>query len=257
MSRSPNDTGRVLVTGAARGIGRAIAERFARDGAPVLVSDVNLVAAREVATQLTTAGASAVALALDVADPDAQEAARERLGGGFATVVANAGIQGFARATELTAAAWDRVLRINARGTLLTLQTAAAILDDGGSVVTVASIQALLPNPLSADYAASKAAVLSLTRTFAAQLAPRGIRVNAVAPGRIDTELSDYAGREVGRLTGTSPEDALAERIATNPLGRTGTPAEVAAAVAFLASSEASYITGECLNVCGGDVMMP
>ena len=81
--------------------------------------------------------------------------------------------------------------------------------------------------------------------------------MNAVAPGRIDTELSDYASREVGRLTETSPEETLQRRVATNPLGRAGSPAEVAAAVDFLASSEASYITGECLNVCGGDVMMP
>ena len=137
------------------------------------------------------------------------------------------------------------------------MQLAARILNDGGSIVTVASIQAHLPNVFSVDYAASKAAVLSLTRSFAVELAPRGIRVNAVAPGRIDTELSDYASREVGRLTGASPEDTLQRRVAANPLGRSGSPLEVAAAVDFLASPEASYITGECLNVCGGDVMMP
>ena len=160
---------RVLVTGAGRGIGRAVAERFAM--------------------------------------------ARGH-------VVANAGIQGFAKASEVAVDAWDRVFAVNARGTLLTLQLAARILNDGGAVVTVASIQAHLPNVLSVDYAASKAAVLSLTRSFAAELAPRGIRVNAVAPGRIDTELSDYASREVGRLTGASPEETLQRRLAANPLGR-------------------------------------
>jgi len=184
-------------------------------------------------------------------------AAGHQLVGGVDVVVANAGIQGFAKASEVAVDAWDRVFAVNARGTLLTLQLAARILNDGGAVVTVASIQAHLPNVLSVDYAASKAAVLSLTRSFAAELAPRGIRVNAVAPGRIDTELSDYASREVGRLTGASPEEPLQRRLAANPLGGAGSCAEVAAAVDFLASSEASYITGECLNVCGGDVMMP
>ncbi|MDQ0381189.1 SDR family NAD(P)-dependent oxidoreductase [Amycolatopsis thermophila] len=147
------------------------------------------------------------------------------------------------------------MLAVNARGTLLTLQLAARCLRDSGAAVAVASIQALLPNPLSADYAASKAAVLSLTRSFAAELAPRGIRVNAVAPGRIDTALSDYGSAEVGRLTGQDAGETLARRLATNPLGRIGRADEVAAAVAFLASDDASYITGECLNVCGGDVM--
>jgi NAD(P)-dependent dehydrogenase (short-subunit alcohol dehydrogenase family) len=257
VNRSSNGSRRVLVTGAAHGIGRAIAERFARDRADVVVADLDPNAAQQVAAELSASGAVAEAISLDVADPVAYERARAELGGGFTTVIANAGIQGFARVRELTAPDWDRVLTTNARGALLTLQLAAAILNDGGSVVAVSSIQAYLPNPLSADYAASKAAVLSLTRTFAAELAPRGIRVNAVAPGRIDTELSDYASRAVGRFTGVSPEETLRQRIAANPLGRAGTPAEVAAAVAFLASSEASYITGECLHVCGGDVMMP
>jgi NAD(P)-dependent dehydrogenase (short-subunit alcohol dehydrogenase family) len=171
-------------------------------------------------------------------------------------VVANAGIQTFAPAVELSSSDWDRVLAVNARGTLLTLQLAARCLASGGAVVTMASIMGRLPNPLSVHYAASKAAVLSVTKSFAAELAPRGIRVNAVAPGRIDTPLSDYANVELGRITGQDAEEALRRRVATNPLGRTGRPEEVAAAVAFLASDDASYITGECVNVCGGDVMV-
>ena len=248
---------RVLVTGAGRGIGRAVAERFAMAGGHVAAADLDLYSVRALVDELRDRGASAEPLELDVSDAGAMSAAEGQVGGGVDVVVANAGIQGFAKASELTADAWDRVFRVNARGTLLTLQLAARTLNDGGSIVTVASIQAHLPNVLSVDYAASKASVLSLTRSFALELAPRGIRVNAVAPWRIDTELSDYASREVGRLTETSPEETLQRRVATNPLGRAGWPAEVAAAVDFLASSEASYITGECLNVCGGDVMMP
>ena len=198
-----------------------------------------------VGDELRDRGASAEPLELDVSEPGAMAAADHQLGGGLDVVVANAGIQSFAKASELTAEAWDRVLRVNARGTLLTLQLAARILNDGGSIVTVASIQAHLPNVFSVDYAASKAAVLSLTRSFAVELAPRGIRVNAVAPGRIDTELSDYASREVGRLIETSPEETLQRRVATNPLGRAGWPAEVAAAVRrFQARSSSSSFFG-------------
>jgi len=247
---------RLLVTGAGRGIGRAVAERFAMAGGHVVAADLDPYSVRALVDDLRDRGASAEPLELDVSDVGVMSAAEHQLVGGVDVVVANAGIQGFAKANELTADAWDRVFKVNARGTLLTLQLASRILNEGGSIVTVASIEAYLPNVLSLDYAASKASVLSLTRSFAVELAPRGIRVNAVAPGRIDTELSDYANREVGQLTGVSPEETLQRRVATNPLGR-GSLAEVAAAVDFLASSEASYITGECLNVCGGDVMMP
>ncbi|MEV6899647.1 SDR family NAD(P)-dependent oxidoreductase [Amycolatopsis sp. NPDC051372] len=242
---------RALVTGGGRGIGRAIVERLAAEDATVVVADLDLAQAQAVVAALRDKGFAAEALALDVGDPASFAEGDERLD----IVVANAGIQTFAPASELTVADWDRVLDVNARGALLTLQLASRRLGRGGAVVTVASIQALLPNALSANYAASKAAVLSLTKSFAAELAPRGIRVNAVAPGRIDTPLSDFGSEQVGRITGQNAADALERRLSTNPLGRIGRPDEVAAAVAFLASDDASYITGECMNVCGGDVM--
>ncbi|MEU4673045.1 SDR family NAD(P)-dependent oxidoreductase [Amycolatopsis sp. NPDC023774] len=243
---------RALVTGGARGIGRAIVERLAAEEAEVVVADVDLGQAQSVADTLREKGCVAEARALDVADPSSFAALGDRLN----VVIANAGIQTFAPASELTVADWDRVLDVNARGALLTLQLASRCLGGGGAVVAVASIQALLPNALSANYAASKAAVLSLTKSFAAELAPRGIRVNAVAPGRIDTALSDFGSEQVGRITGQDAAEALERRLSTNPLGRIGRPDEVAATVAFLASGDASYITGECVNVCGGDVMV-
>ncbi|QRP49447.1 SDR family NAD(P)-dependent oxidoreductase [Amycolatopsis sp. FDAARGOS 1241] len=243
---------RALVTGGGRGIGQAIVARLAAEDAEVVVADVDAVRAKSVVESLRDKGFTAEVRTLDVADP----ASFDAVGEGLDVVVANAGIQTFAPASELTVADWDRVLDVNARGTMLTLQLAARCLRGGGAAVTVASIQALLPNALSADYAASKAAVLSLTKSFAAELAPRGIRVNAVAPGRIDTPLSDFGSDQVGRITGQDAAEALERRLSTNPLGRIGRPEEVAAAVAFLASDDASYITGECVNVCGGDVML-
>lgn len=246
---------RALVTGGGQGIGRAIVERLAAEGASVLVADINVARAEEVATMVRDKDGMAQSLMLDVADPVMVEHAVKQVGH-VDVVVANAGIQTFARVSELSTGEWDRVMAVNARGTLLTLQLAARVIGGGGSIVTLASIQARLPNPLSANYAASKAAVLSLTKSFAAELAPLGIRVNAVAPGRINTELSEFANHEIGKLTGQDPEETIRVRVASNPLGRMGDPSEVAAVVAFLASDDASYVTGECINVCGGDLML-
>ena len=245
---------RVLVTGGGRGIGLATARRFARFGADVLIADVEADLAAAAAHGIRADGGRAEAFPLDVASADGMAAARERAGH-LDVVVANAGIQLFGPASHLDSQDWDRVLEVNARGTLLTLQLAARCLEGGGAIVTVASIQGFLPNALSAHYAASKAAVASLTKSFAAELAARGIRVNAVAPGRIATGMSDHADAEIGRLTGQGADAALDHRIKDNPMGRLGRPEEVAAAITFLASSDASYITGECLKVCGGDLM--
>ncbi|MFI5614050.1 SDR family NAD(P)-dependent oxidoreductase [Amycolatopsis sp. NPDC051903] len=254
MSETSFTDRRVLITGAGRGIGLATARRFASFGADVLIADVDEDLAAAAAHAVLADGGKAEAFPLDVTSAETMATAGDRVGS-LDVVVANAGIQLFGPASQLDTQDWDRVLQVNARGTLLTLQFAARCLADGGAIVTLASIQGFLPNALSAHYAASKAAVASLTKSFAAELAPRGIRVNAVAPGRIATGMSDHADAEIGRLTGQGAESALERRIKDNPLGRLGRPEEVAAAITFLASPDASYITGECLKVCGGDLM--
>ena len=245
---------RVLVTGAAQGIGLAVAERFAQEGASVIIADIDRDAAESVAEVLTRAGHTAEFRALDVTDSAAVADLASTLRD-IDTVVANAGVQSFVPLRDLGASEWDRVMAVNGRGTLLTLQLAASVLRDGGSAIAMASIPGRLANPLSAHYAASKAAVLSLTKSFARDLAPRRIRVNAVKHGRIDTPLSEYANAELGRLSGSDADELARARAGTIPLGRPGHASEVAAVVAFLASDDASYITGECIDVCGGDVM--
>jgi NAD(P)-dependent dehydrogenase (short-subunit alcohol dehydrogenase family) len=251
-----------VVTGAARGIGAGIAQRLAEEGVAVLVTDRDGEAAHHAARALAATGATAAAAEADVREPAQVDALPERAAAAFGRpvdlVVCNAGTQTFAHAADLPLEEWDTVLDVNARGTLVTLQMAARALAGRprAAVVTVASIQARLPGPLSPHYNASKAAVLSLTRSFAAALAPRGVRVNAVAPGMVETDLWELADRRTALLRGVPAGQPRRERIASVPLGRPGTIADVAAAVAFLASADAAYITGECLHVCGGDVML-
>ncbi|MCU1523130.1 MAG: hypothetical protein JWO18_24 [Microbacteriaceae bacterium] len=248
-----------LVTGAAQGIGAGIATRLAADGARVIIADVNLPEARAMANRINAEGGESAAVELDVVDPDSfsrlNDSVLAAFGGPLDFFVCNAGVQTFQKAVDVTVDEWDRVLDVNARGTLLSMQ-AAASMPAGSSVVAIASIQGRLGGPYYPHYSASKAAVLSLVKSFALALAPGGIRVNAVAPGIVDTPLWDEADRMLSALKGEAPGVARAERIASVPLGRAGTPADVAAAVSFLLSEDASYITGECIHVCGGDVML-
>jgi NAD(P)-dependent dehydrogenase (short-subunit alcohol dehydrogenase family) len=258
---SPSFDGAVaVVTGAAQGIGAGIAARLAFDGARVVLADIDVPAAEKTAAEIRAAGGHASAVRLDVADPSSVAGlpvrVRAAFDGPLSHLICNAGVQTFQRAVDVTVEEWDRVLDVNTRGTMLCLQAAARAMPDGGSVVAIASIQGRLGAPFYPHYAASKAGVISLVKSFALALAPRGIRVNAVAPGIVETPLWGVADEKLSRLKGQEPGVARAQRIASVPLGRAGTPADVAAAASFLLSDDASYITGECLHVCGGDVML-
>lgn len=252
--------GVAVVTGGAQGIGAGIVRRLAADGVPVVVADRDLEAATATALAVEAAGGQAAAVHVDVADPASVaglgDAAHDAFGVPVRYVVANAGVQTFQHASALTVAEWDTVMQVNARGTMLTLQAAGRWLPDGGSVVAMASIQGRLGAPYYPHYAASKAAVLSLVRSYALALAPRQVRVNAVAPGITETPLWDVADARLSALTGREPGAARAARLAQVPLGRAGTVEDVAGAVAFLLSDDASYITGETIHVSGGDVML-
>jgi 3-oxoacyl-[acyl-carrier protein] reductase len=227
-----------LVTGAGRGIGKAIAARLVRDGYDVVVADVD----RDLVTA-TAAELGATALVLDVADPDAVRAATASITS-LDLLVNNAGIVRPGALAEVTAEQFAAVMGVNVLGPLLLIQALTeALVTAQGSVVNVASMSATAPVPGTGIYSVTKAAVVSLTELAALELGPRGVRVNAVSPGRISTEMT------AARQTDPAREKRTAALI---PAGRVGLPEDVADVVAFLGSTDARYMTGETLAVDGG-----
>lgn len=244
---------RALVTGAAGGIGKAIAAALARHGVRVAVADLDRAKAERTAADL---GGGAIALDVDVRRRQSVEAVFAALlaaWGGVDIVCANAGVSTMRRAVELTDEEWDLNFDVNTRGVFLTNQIAARLFlkqDSRGVIVNTASLAAKIGAPLLAHYSASKFAVLGWTQALARELAPAGIRVNAVCPGTILTQASRNHMERVGQ----SFEDWNAEQSSRQLLGRVGDPREVAYPVVFLASDEASFITGTHLMVDGGYV---
>jgi NAD(P)-dependent dehydrogenase (short-subunit alcohol dehydrogenase family) len=247
-----------LVTGAGSGIGAACARRLAAAGYAVAVTDIDGDAARAVASSIVAGGGRAAAWPLDVTSEDDVDlvvatAATEL--GQVDVVVASAGIVRSVPFTELRRAEWDRVLAVNLTGTLLVFQVVARRLlarEAPGSLIAIASVAGRGGRPMEAHYAASKAGVISLVRSASQALAPSGIRVNAVCPGIIDTEMTRalHAARE--RETGIPAEVSRAAMVDRIPLRRIASPGEVAEVAAWLASPAAGYVTGQSINVDGG-----
>ena len=236
-----------LITGSGRGIGREIALRFARDGARVVIADLDEASARSVAAEIAAAGGASLGLKLDVADPASVDGAFNAAVQHFGRVdvlVNNAGIGSCEPVLTLTLAEWERNLRINLTGTFLCAQAAArAMVKQGsGRIINIASISGQRGGVGRAAYGAAKAGVIQLTRVMAVELAARGVGVNAISPGPVDTDQS--------RGTHTpGTRRAYLERI---PQKRYGLASEIAAAAVFLASGDSSFVAGHVLNVDGG-----
>jgi meso-butanediol dehydrogenase/(S,S)-butanediol dehydrogenase/diacetyl reductase len=252
-----------VVTGAGRGIGRAIALRLAAEGAAVAVGDVDGAGAERVAAEVESRGGRAIGLPVDVA----KRADAERLVGAAVEwapwgegrldiLVNNAGILRVAPLMETDEALWDATFDVNVKGILLCTQAAARVmiaLGRGGRIVNAASGAAKMgPGLPIGAYAASKHAVLGLTRCFAVELAPHQILVNCYCPGIVDTAMWDLIDREVAARRGQPVGSVKAELLGSIPLGRLQTPEDVAAVVAFLASADAAYVTAEAMNNSGG-----
>jgi NAD(P)-dependent dehydrogenase (short-subunit alcohol dehydrogenase family) len=248
MSRLPPGRQVAVVTGAAGGIGRAVAALLVAGGAGVLVTDLDEQDCESVAKEVNAAGAPgrAVACRLDVTDPvswaSAMVLARRRFG--YPNVlVNNAGVIGVNDLERTTDDEWARVVDVCQRGTWLGMRAAVPCMDHagGGAIVNVASVFALVGSSGAFAYHAAKGAVRAMTTAAAVELAGRGIRVNAVYPGMVDT-----------RMTAGVPDEFVDGYVAATPMRRMGTPAEVACAVRFLVSPDAAYITGAELVVDGG-----
>jgi NAD(P)-dependent dehydrogenase (short-subunit alcohol dehydrogenase family) len=247
-----------LVTGAAQGLGLGIAEQLARDGAAVIIADINVEKAKASAADLCQRGSNVTAEYLDVADSRAVNAVLERLSadqGSLDILVNNAGVgQTVAPVVQLTDQEWERVLKITLTGAFYCCRAAGRIMErqESGCIVNIASINGQNPAALVAAYNVAKAGVISLTKTLALELAAYGVRVNAVAPGPVYTEFNRTVMAQRCRSLNIT-EEQMVERIRQAvPLGRWGEPSDIAQAVAFLCSPEASWITGEVLRVSGG-----
>lgn len=246
---------KAIVTGAASGIGKAIATAFARHGVSVAVADINGDAAAAVATKL---GGASFGLAMDVSKRDSVEAGFRAVidrWGGFDILAANAGVSTMNRAVDITDKEWDFNFDVNIRGVFLTNQIAARHFLAAGKpavIVNTASLAAKVGAPLLAHYSASKFAVLGWTQALARELAPNNIRVNAVCPGFVKTSMQSREVEWEAQLRGVTPERVVADYVAQTPLGRLEEPEDVADLVVFLASDGARFMTGQGINVTGG-----
>ena len=248
-----------IVTGGGSGIGRGISLRLAAEGAAVAIADLDLEAANRVAGEIAANGGRAVGVQVDVRKRDAVQAmvdATVSAYGGIDILVNNAGVGKIIPFFETTEQDWDFMFDVNGKGVLFCSQAVAKVMIEqgrGGKIVNLASQAGRRGEALVLAYCASKACVISMTQSMALALAEHKINVNAVAPGIVDTPFWDEVDKQFAKLLNMEIGEPKRTFTKSIPLGRIEQPEDVAGAVAFLASSDADYITQQCLNVDGGN----
>jgi NAD(P)-dependent dehydrogenase (short-subunit alcohol dehydrogenase family) len=249
-----------IVTGAGRGIGRATAMELARMGADVVVAELDVAGAERTAGEISRLGRRAVAVPTDVTKRAALTAMVERARTEFGRIdilVNNAGIYRAAKTLDITEEHWDAVMDINAKAVFFASQAVlpTMIEQKRGAIVSLASMAGKIGSLTNLPYNASKAAVISMTKSLALAHAADGIRVNCVCPGFVETDMWSVVSREQGALLGMSAEEFTKRRAAQVPLGRMERPEDVANVIAFLVSPRGEYLTGQAISVDGGLVM--
>jgi NAD(P)-dependent dehydrogenase (short-subunit alcohol dehydrogenase family) len=250
MAEGRPDTARVaVVTGGGSGMGRAICRRLAAAGHAVAVLDIDGDATERVAKEVESDGGRAIPVRVDVSDRAAVDAAMDEARGAFGPVgilVTSAGIEGFVSFLDISVEAWERMLAVNLTGTFHCVQSVVPDMIDAGwgRIVTISSSSAQSGTKRMSHYVASKGGVIAFTKALALDLASKGITVNTIPPGAIDTPM-------MRRPVESGAMASLDQVVARAPLGRLGTPEDIAAACAFLCSEDAGYITGQQINVNG------
>jgi acetoin reductase-like protein len=250
---------RAIVTGAGSGMGHAIAVRFAKEGANVMIADLNHAAALRVAEEITAIGSQAIAVPVDVRDQaQVQEMVDTAVSvfGGLDILVNNAGVGKIIPFLDTTEQDWDFMFDVNCKGLLWCSQAAARVMiaqGRGGKIINLASQAGRRGEALVMAYCASKACVISMNQSIALALAPHKINVNAIAPGIVDTPFWDEVDKQFAALLNMEIGEPKRTFSAQIPLGRIEQPEDVAGAAVFLASSESDYITQQCINVDGGN----
>ena len=243
----PRLSGKVaLITGAASGIGQAIALRFAEEGAEVSVVDLNLKDAKKVAKEIENQGGKAIAIKCNVANEENVSKAiedTEKTLGRISILVSNAGILSFNLVRDLTTEQWQKIFQVNVDGLFYFSRALVKSMQEGDRIINMSSMNAFTGGVTTAHYVATKAAILGFTRSLALEVAHKGITVNAIAPALILTPMSEGL-------------DQMPEYAKEIPIKRYGTPEDVAAVAAFLASPEAGFITGQVIIVDGGSILL-
>lgn len=243
-----------IITGAAQGIGKAIAQRLSNDGFAVAIVDINADTLDGVKKEIENQGGKALALKADLTKLEDIEnvIARAAEWGELSILVNNAGRVIISPFLDITEKEWDSIMTLNLKTVFFATQFAAKHMQNGGRIVNLSSISGRSGRSDQAHYAAAKCAVISLTQSAALSFAQQGITVNAVCPGVVDTPMTTGIHEIRASSLGITPQESLARMIAKIPLGRLEKTEDVANAVSFLCSSDASYITGQSLNVDGG-----